>query len=82
MTKVDQLKKEVEQLPPDDLQLFREWVNEFEPHTSQAALARKQSDTKFLLGIAGMFSSGSSDTSENVHEIVADAILKKYGKQQ
>lgn len=82
MTKFEQLKKEVELLPPDDLQLFREWVDEFETRTSQAALANKQSGTKFLLGIAGMFSSGSRHTSENAHEIVADAILKKYGKQQ
>lgn len=80
MTKIEQLKKEVAQLPPDDLEVFREWVNEFETRTSQTDLVEKQSGTKFLLGIAGMFSSGSRDTSERVHEIVAEAILKKYGK--
>ncbi|MBX3056411.1 MAG: hypothetical protein KF770_08060 [Anaerolineae bacterium] len=69
MTKIEQLKREVEQLPPDDLQLFREWVNEFETRTSQVALVRKQSGTKFLLGVAGMFSSGPTHTSENVREI-------------
>lgn len=41
--------------------------------------AKKQDGATFLLSLAGMFNSGTSNTSENVHSIVADFILKEKG---
>jgi hypothetical protein len=40
----------------------------------------KQSGIDFLMSIAGMFDSGTNNTSENVKSIVSDFILKKHGK--
>ena len=37
-------------------------------------------DAAFLLSLAGMFDSGGTSTSEHVHKIVNDAIVKKYAK--
>lgn len=39
---------------------------------------KAQSGSEFLLSIAGMFSSGTTDTSERVEELVAAALKKKY----
>ncbi len=38
----------------------------------------KQSGAAFLLSIAGVFDSGTTDTSENVRDIVRDFILQKH----
>jgi hypothetical protein len=58
-----------EPAPPDEPQ-----STVSEPSTERETL----SDSEFLLSIAGMFSSGATDTSENTEEYVAEAIKKKY----
>lgn len=40
----------------------------------------KQDGIEFLMSIAGMFDSGSTDTSSNAKDIVADCILQKHHK--
>lgn len=46
-----------------------------EEHTQ---LANELSGSDFLLSIAGMFSSGVTDTSEHVENYVAEAVKKKF----
>jgi len=56
-------------------------VNEIlEQYVTRQSLSKKPSGVAFLLSLAGMFSSGASDTSESVHSIVTDFILKQQGK--
>lgn len=49
----------------------------FEQYIARQSWTKKQSGAAFLLSLAGMFDSGTSDTSENVQTIVTDFILKK-----
>jgi len=46
-------------------------------YIASQSFARKQSGAAFLLSLAGMFNSGVSSTSENVHAMVTDFVLKK-----
>jgi len=46
--------------------------------TSQSLSRQEQSGVGFLLSIAGMFNSGTNDTSENVNAIVTDFVLQKW----
>ncbi len=56
-------------------------INEIlEQYIARRSLSKEQDGAAFLLSLAGMFSSGASDTSESVHSIVTDFILKQQGK--
>ena len=37
-------------------------------------------DAAFLLSLGGMFNSGNTTASEQVHELVRDVIVKKYAR--
>ncbi|MBC8448902.1 MAG: hypothetical protein H8D78_14245 [Chloroflexi bacterium] len=50
-------------------------------YIARQSFAKKQSGAAFLLSLAGMFNSGTSNTSENVHAIVTDFVLKKQGEK-
>ena len=64
-----------------------EWQNHLPFYTadknisssSQEQFDKEFSGRDFLLSIAGTFSSGIGDTSENVKSVLADILLKKYG---
>jgi hypothetical protein len=54
-------------------------VNEIlEHYLASEYPAQGQSGAAFLLSLAGMFNSGSNDTSEHVGEVVTDFILQKH----
>lgn len=54
-------------------------INEIlEQYIAEQCPITQQSGAEFLLSLAGMFSSGESDTSENVHPIVTDFISDKH----
>ena len=56
-------------------------INEIlEQYIVRRSFSKGQDGAAFLLSLAGMFSSGASDTSESVHSIVTDFILKQQGK--
>lgn len=42
----------------------------------------KQSGTNFLLSIAGMFDSGTNDTSQDIEPIIVDFVMKKHRKSR
>jgi len=46
--------------------------------TTSHVSPKKASDSEFLLSIAGMFASGTTDTSERVKEHIAEILRKKY----
>ena len=53
-------------------------INEIlEQYVTRQSLSKKPSEAAFLLSLAGMFSSGASDTSKSVHTIVTDFVLKR-----
>ena len=49
-------------------------------HQTVKSDTNKMTGMQFLMSIAGMFDSGETDNSENVKEIVTNAILEKHGK--
>lgn len=51
-------------------------LEQYLSHTPQ----QPSPDATFLLSIAGMFDSGSTTASEQVNEIVGDAVAKKYAR--
>ncbi|MCD4738560.1 MAG: hypothetical protein K8R89_04800 [Anaerolineae bacterium] len=54
-------------------------INEIlEQYIASQHIVKKQSGAAFLLSLAGMFNSGASSVSENVHAIVTDFILNKH----
>ena len=57
-------------------------VNEIlEQYLASRPVAPKSDSAAFLLSLGGMFQSGTSDTSENVHAIVSDFLKdSKRGK--
>jgi len=54
-------------------------INEIlEQYIASQHMVKKQGGATFLLSLAGMFTSGASSVSENVHATVADFILNKH----
>ena len=57
-------------------------INEIlEQYITNQRFAKKQNGAAFLLSLAGMFNSGASNISENVHDIVSDFVLNKHGEK-
>ena len=61
--------------PLHPTQTMRAFLTLVEPMTDSS---EHTNDAQSLLGLAGMFESGKSDASVNVHSIVTDFLLKKH----
>jgi hypothetical protein len=67
--------KDAESTVGQELGKIKELLQDEDNHSAS------QTGAEYLLSIAGMFASATTNTSENVETIVSDFVLKKFGKK-